>query len=229
MFPTQFTRKLIRGRLALKGLVQEAWNCYKETMTAIINHLRILKTELIRKSIHFLIALCPLMAAINRPLTQAVLLTGILAYICFESLRLRGIRVPLVSSLTALASRPRDQGHFVLGPVTLGTGAFLALSLFPPEAASIAIYALAFGDGFASLIGKPFGRIRPALLFGKSLEGSLACFFAVLIASWRVCRNFPVCLTAAFIASAVEALPLEGFDNMAMPLAVGLVVQAILI
>ena len=198
-------------------------------MTVIINYLKILKTELIRKSIHFLIALFPVIALLNRPLALVLLLTGVLVYICFESLRLRGIRVPLVSSLTALASRPRDEGHFVLGPVTLGFGAFLALSLFPPEAASIAIYALAFGDGFASLVGKPFGRIRPAFLLGKSIEGALACFFAVLIASWRVCHNLPVCLTAAIIASAVEALPLEDFDNIALPLAVGLTVQMILL
>ena len=193
-------------------------------MTAGIGYLKIIKTELIRKSIHFLIALSPVMAAMDLSLTLAVLITGILSYIYLEDLRLRGRSVPIVSSLTAMASRPRDQGHFVLGPVTLGLGAVLALSFYPIEAASIAIYALAFGDGLASLVGKAFGHIRPVFLCGKSFEGSLACFFAVLIASWRVCHNLPVSLAAAFTASAVEALPLEDFDNVVVPLAVGLVV-----
>jgi dolichol kinase len=44
----------------------------------------------------------------------------------------------------------------------------LSLLLYPDPAASIAIYALAFGDGLASLVGKLVGRIRPASLWGRS-------------------------------------------------------------
>jgi len=101
------------------------------------------KTELVRKSIHFLIALSPGMAAINYPLTVLALMAGILGYTVMEQLRLAGVEVPLVSSLTSMASRPRDMGNFVLGPVTLGMGALLALLLFPSPAACIGIYALA--------------------------------------------------------------------------------------
>jgi dolichol kinase len=186
-----------------------------------------LKTELIRKSLHFLIALSPSMAAMNRPLTVLILMAGTLAYTWMETLRLSGITVPLVSSLTSMASRSRDLGHFVVGPVTLGLGALLALLLYPSPAASIAIYALAFGDGFASLIGKFFGRLRPAFLFGKSVEGSLACFTAVFIAAYRVSGRFGLAFAAAFTAMAVEALPLEDYDNLALPVAVGFVVQLI--
>ena len=193
-------------------------------MTAGSSNFQIIKSEFIRKAIHFLIALSPLMAAFSVSLTLTVLAAGILSFICFESLRIRGITVPLISTLTLMASRQRDQGRFVLGPITLGLGAFLALSLFPLETASIAIYALAFGDGFAGLVGKTFGNTRPAFLYGKSLEGSLACFFMVFISSWRVCRNLPLSLSVAFTASIVEALPLEDFDNILLPLAVGLVV-----
>jgi dolichol kinase len=141
---------------------------------------------------------------------------------------MEGIRVPFVSDLTSAASRSRDQGRFVLGPVTLGLGALLALLLYPSPAASIAIYALAFGDGFASLVGKFFGQIRPRFLFGKSLEGSGACFIAVLIAAFRVSGDLRVACIAALTAAAVEALPLEDFDNLALPVTVGLIVQFIL-
>ena len=193
-------------------------------MTLTHGYFKIVRTELLRKSIHFLIALSPVMASYNVSLTLAVLAAGILLFIYFESLRIRGISVPLISSLTAMASRPRDEGRFVLGPVTLGLGAFLALSLYPAEAASIAIFALAFGDGFAGIIGKTFGRTRPAFLYGKSVEGSLACFFAVLFSTWRVCLNLRLSLAAAFTATVVEALPLEDFDNVILPLFVGFVV-----
>jgi dolichol kinase len=183
------------------------------------------KIEIIRKYIHFFIALSPSMAAVSRPFTVLFLMIGTLGYAYMETLRLSGVRIPLVSSLTTLASRPRDNGHFVMGPITLGLGALLALLLYPSPAASIAIYALAFGDSFASLVGKIFGQIRPSFLYGKSLEGSLACFAAVLISAWQVSRSFHISLIAAFTATVVEALPLEDYDNLAIPVSVGLVVQ----
>ena len=185
------------------------------------------KSEVIRKSIHFLIALSPGMALVNYPLTVLALMTGVLGYAVMEQMRLAGVEVPLVSALTSMASRPRETDRFVLGPVTLGIGALLALLFFPSPAAAIGIYALAFGDGFASLVGKLFGRVRPAFLFGKSVEGSIACFVAVFIAAWLVSRNYAVSLLAAVAATAVEALPLKDYDNIALPLIVGAVVQSV--
>jgi dolichol kinase len=184
-----------------------------------------LKTEMIRKTIHFLIALSPGMAAVNRPFTVALLMAGILFYTCMESFRLSGITIPLISSITAMAARTRDRGRFVLGPVTLGLGALLALLLYPSPAAAIAIYALAFGDGFASLVGKFFGRLRPVFMLGKSVEGSAACFVAVLIAAHSVSGNFGLAFLAASTATIVEALPLEDYDNIALPLTVGFAAQ----
>ena len=186
-----------------------------------------LKTEIIRKSIHFLIALSPSMAAINRPLTVAFLMIGTLGYTFMEYLRFSGIRVPVISSLTCMASRSREVGRFVMGPITLGMGALLALLLYPSSVAVIAIYALAFGDGFASLAGKLFGRLRPSFLFGKSLEGSAACFTAVFISAWLVSGSPAISVTAAFAATAIEALPLGDYDNVALPLVVCSVIQLI--
>jgi dolichol kinase len=184
-----------------------------------------LRTEIVRKSIHFLIALSPSMAAMNRPLTVIVLSIGILFYAIMENMRLAGREIPLISSLTVMASRPRDKGRFILGPVTLGLGALLSLLLYPSPVASIAIYALAFGDGFASLVGKFFGHIRPAIMMGKSIEGSSACFLAVFISTYALFHHLETAFIAAFIATLVEALPLEDYDNLALPMAVGLMLQ----
>jgi dolichol kinase len=151
-----------------------------------------------------------------------------LLYSGFETLRLVGVKIPLVSSITSIASRSRDKGRFVLGPVTLGLGALLALLLYPSPAASIAIYALAFGDGFASLVGRFFGTHRPSIMLGKSIEGSTACFIAVFIAGAKVSGSIRIALVAAITAAFVEALPLEDYDNLALPMAVGFVVQAFL-
>jgi dolichol kinase len=186
-----------------------------------------LKTEIIRKSIHFLIAIAPSMAAINRTFTMVFLLAGTLGYTFMEYLRFSGIKIPVISSLTSMASRSRDLGRFVLGPVTLSIGALLALLLYPSPIAAIAIYALAFGDGFASIAGKFFGKWRPAFLFGKSVEGSLVCFLAVLISSYAVFGSMYISVVSAFTAMIVEAMPLEDYDNLALPVTVGLAVQIV--
>ena len=184
-----------------------------------------LRAEILRKTLHFLIALVPGIAAVNKTATVIILMIGTLGYTLMEYLRLSGVKVPVISSLTSMASRPRDFGRFVIGPVTLGLGALLALLLYPSNAAAIAIYALAFGDGIASLVGKLFGRWRPAFLYGKSVEGSLACFTIVFISAYSVSGRLQIAFTAAFTAMAVEALPLKDYDNLAIPVTVGLAVQ----
>jgi len=184
-----------------------------------------LKSEILRKTIHFLIALAPLMASMNKTATIAILMIGTLGYTLMEYLRLSGVKVPVISSITSMASRPRDAGRFVMGPVTLGLGALLALLLYPSNAAIIAIYALAFGDGIASLVGKFFGKWRPAFLLGKSIEGSIACFTVVFISAYAVSNSLNIALVAAFTATVVEALPLEDYDNLAIPVTVGLAVM----
>ena len=184
-----------------------------------------LKSEIIRKTLHFLIALVPGLAAINKTATVAILIIGTLGYTLMEYFRFSGVKIPVISSITNIASRPRDIGNFVMGPVTLGMGTLLALLFYPSSAAAIAIYALAFGDGIASLAGKFFGKRRPAFLFGKSIEGSLACFAVVLVSAYAVSGSLRIALAAAFTATLVEALPLYDYDNMAIPVTVGLVVM----
>jgi dolichol kinase len=187
----------------------------------------VLKTEIIRKSIHFFIAITPSMAALNRTFTVFFLMAGTLVYTFMEYLRLSGVKIPVISSLTSMASRSRDIGRFVMGPVTLGMGALIALLLYPSPIAAIAIYALAFGDGFASLAGKFFGKWQPAFLFGKSVEGSLVCFLAVLISSYAVSGSVRISIVSAFTAMVVEAMPFEDYDNLVLPVTVGLAVQIV--
>jgi dolichol kinase len=191
------------------------------SMTSHTGTLQEITSELLRKGIHFLIALTPTLAALSLPVTMLVLMAGTLLYAWLEALRLSGVHVPVISSVTAMASRSRDKGRFVLGPVTLGLGALLSLLLYPSPAASIAIYALAFGDGFASLIGKLVGRVRPAFLHGKSVEGSTACFLAVFAAAYRVTYDYKLALAAAVSATVAEALPVKDYDNLIIPLIVG--------
>jgi dolichol kinase len=186
-------------------------------------------SEVVRKALHFLIALAPVLARYHKTYTLALLAGGTAAYAAMEILRRRGVTIPLVSSLTVFASRRRDKDRFVLGPVTLGMGAFLTLLLFPPAAAATGVYALAFGDGTASLAGKFSGRLRLPFLFGKSVEGSLACFLGAFISACLVSRRlgnrWHIALIAACTATVAELLPIRDWDNIIIPLATASAVQ----
>ncbi len=186
--------------------------------TEKFNELRI---ELVRKSIHMLICLVPLLASIDKGFAFALLAGGIVIYTYSEILRSEGRSVALIAGIKEMALRERDKSHFAMGPVTLAMGAMAALFFYPQPAAAVAIYALAFGDGFASLAGKLVGRRRIPFAGGKTYAGSFACFAAVLFATYRLTGSFINSLLIALIATLTELLPLNDFDNLFIPIVTG--------
>ena len=184
-----------------------------------------LKAELARKGVHMLIALAPSLAVINRSHAALLLMAGTLCYICAEGLRFLGFSPPLISFFTETVLRKREQGRFVMAPITLGLGALLALLLFPLPVASAAIYALAFGDSASCLVGKFLGRLRPGFLAGKSVEGSLACFAASTLPAFAVFRDWKTALAVGLASVFVDAFPLGDYDNLLLPMAAGLAAQ----
>lgn len=177
--------------------------------------------ELFRKSIHICSAFVPLLLWWNRPVTLILLLAAILIYTVCEFFRLKGHRIPLVSKITETAARKRDENRFVLGPVTLCAGILLTALIFPHVNATMGIFALAFGDGLASVGGTLLGKTKLPLTKGKTLEGSLTCWIAVFIALWIYSGNLICPLILATAAMILEMLPLFDFDNILIPLAVG--------
>ncbi|MFP4362689.1 MAG: diacylglycerol/polyprenol kinase family protein [Spirochaetia bacterium] len=201
-------------------------------ITAVIQNIQLpqeIQTELIRKTIHILIALVPMLAAIHSAVTLSLLASGILIYTYAELMRLRGVKVVLISGITSMAARQRDRGKFVMGPVTLGIGAMMALMLYPNPAASIAIYALAFGDGLSSVIGKLFGQIEMPFTGGKTVEGSLACFVAVFFISFQISNSVSYSLLIAAGTTLLEAMPLKDLDNIVIPAGTGILATYLLI
>jgi dolichol kinase len=184
---------------------------------------------MVRKSIHLLVALVPSLAMVaGVGATLAILGIGTLVYAYAELLRLNGRPVTVISYVTALASRDRDRGGFVMGPVTLGVGAMLALLLYPGPAATLAIYALAFGDGLSSLVGKTFGHVRIPFTGGKTVIGSATCFVSVYLISLAILGS-PVRATAIAIgATLLEMVPVRDLDNLLLPIGVGLIANTVM-
>jgi dolichol kinase len=173
--------------------------------------------EVFRKSIHICSSLVPWFLANYYWYTVYGLYIIVVIYYFCEIARLEGHPVPLVSLITETASRQRDEYKFVLGPVTLVLGIVLAALLLPLSCAKIGIFALAFGDGLASIGGKLFGRIKIPHTGGKTLEGSLTCFAAVFVSTYIITRLSIVSLIVAFVAMLIEVFPLGDWDNMIIP------------
>ncbi len=184
--------------------------------------------ELFRKSIHMCSAFIPLFMGIAKVPVLVLLALALGFYVICESLRLKGINVPLVSEVTAAAARKRDENRFVLGPVTLCLGIILCSIIWKQKPASIGIYALAFGDGLASLTGKLFGRVRIPLTQGKTAAGSLACFTAIFISSFLAGGSASVSLILAGVGMFIELMPLKDLDNAIIPVLIGGLAQYLL-
>lgn len=180
-----------------------------------------IQKELVRKALHFLIALVPQLAWMDKGSTMILLAGGILFYVFSEKLRNDGKTVFIVSDLTVIAAREYDKGRFIIGPVTLGLGAMLALMLYPEPAATIAIYALAFGDGFASLVGITFGGKKIPFTKGKTFSGSFACFLSVYFVTLNVTNNHLAAFGIALLSTLLEVFPTGDFDNIIVPVGVG--------
>jgi dolichol kinase len=155
------------------------------------------------------IAYVPVMSALG----------AVLVFYCIaESLRYKGIEIPLISAVTAGAARKRDENRYVLGPVTLASGVLLTAFFFQPLPAAIGIYGLAFGDGLASLAGKFFGKTRNPFVPLKTVAGSHACFVAVFISTFAVSGSAYIALWSAVAGMVIENLPLRDFDNLLIPI-----------
>lgn len=183
---------------------------------------QVLIKEAFRKCIHIMSAFVPLLVYFTSSnIAIMVLSVLILLYSISEILRLHGKRFCLISSIVEIANRERDEKRFSLGPVTLAVGIIIVLYFFPLRIASIAIFSLSFGDGFASLVGKAYGK-RKFMFEGKTFAGTLACFVATFTAQALFTHNPFFSLVIAFITCLVEALPLKDFDNMLIPIIVAI-------
>lgn len=180
-----------------------------------------IRKELFRKSIHLCTAFVPFLLSIAFWPVMGLLCAALILYTLSEVLRLKGINIPIISKITVTAARKRDEGRFVLGPVTLVTGVLLTALVFGPTSCTYCgIYALAFGDGLASLVGKVFGTHKIPGTRGKSVEGSLACFIAIFTATLVLVPNtsWKSSLVLALAGTLTEVLPLKDFDNVLIPL-----------
>lgn len=188
-----------------------------------------LKKELFRKTIHILSSFVPFFYYLYPQTVLISLLLMSILYLASEVLRQNNINIPLISKITELASRTRDNGKIVLGPITLCAGIFTAFTFFEYRTAIIAIFALSFGDGVASLIGKAVQGPKIPFTFGKTFSGSIGCFSFLALVYCACGLRVSQALELALCASLIELFPTGDYDNLLIPIGVGVIAQAFII
>lgn len=136
-----------------------------------------------------------------------------------------------------ISSMERGGGLEDLGTVyyaiSLTILAFITFSIGLPFIGAVGILTMGYGDGFAALFGESFGRHKLFFNKKKSLEGSLAMFFAsavVAIALLAMFTNLSIfvvigcSIALSTVATILEAITPLGFDNLTVPLITSLLV-----
>jgi len=183
----------------------------------------------LRETIHmgsFLLTFVCIYLLGNVLLSSLILFVAVL-YTISEVARVRGVNIPILSSITWSAANKTELYEFAISPIHFALGIAISLLIFPEPIRYVAIATLTLGDGCAHIFGMKFGRTRLPFNKGKNLEGTIFGFlFAFLGAMIFV---DPVrALIAAAVGMLVEGLPSPINDNLTMPLASGLVLTLIM-
>ncbi|MCH7612900.1 MAG: hypothetical protein IIB45_06015 [Candidatus Marinimicrobia bacterium] len=133
------------------------------------------------------------------------------------------MRVQIVKSIFSKLFNPMMRKHELDGKLTGATWVVIIsvpiIYFFPKEIAVLSLVFMSVGDSAASIIGQAFGK---TIIGSKSLEGTLGCFAACVIAL-LILDLIPlsVGLSGAIVATIFEALPLKIDDNVLIPVTSG--------
>ena len=189
------------------------------------------RSEIGRKSVHFLSALTPLVYLfIDKRLALSILVPIACAALLIDVLRQAhpGLR----------AFYNRHWGHLMRGDETgrlcgashVMIASVLCVVVFPKPIAITALLFMSVSDALASLVGMRFNGPR---WFRASLAGSSAFLISAAAIGLLLLREHPLAaLVGAAVATVIEALPLSIGkaridDNLTVPLGAGLVMWAL--
>ena len=182
-----------------------------------------LRRELQRKSFHIGMIIVPVWVYLM-PHTTALLglILATFATVAIDLLRLSDHRLrKFFLRLFRSLIRPHEEEH-LLGSTHYMIAALLSVVVFDHEIAIAALAFLVLGDAAAAIIGKRFGT---PMFWGKSPQGSFACFAVCLGLGWLLLPSPWLALVGAVTATVAEAMPSPLDDNMRVPIFGGIAMQ----
>jgi len=182
-----------------------------------------LRRELQRKSLHVAMIIVPVWVYLM-PHTTALLglILATFATVAIDLLRLSDHRLRrFFLRLFRSVIRPHEEEH-LLGSTHYMIAALLSVVVFDHEIAIAALAFLVLGDAAAAIVGRRFGT---PMFWGKSPQGSSACFAVCLLVGWPLLPSPWLALVGAVTATVAEAMPSPLDDNMRVPIFGGIAMQ----
>ncbi|HXX64474.1 MAG TPA: SEC59/DGK1/VTE5 family protein [Bacteroidota bacterium] len=186
-------------------------------------------TELLRKAIHLLSLLIPVIYYFISKQTALAILVPLT--ILFAVSDISRLFVPPVGRLynsyfgfLLRAHERNEQGRRLNGATYVLLAATLLVCFFPKVIVLTAFAILIISDSSAALIGRRFGRHR---FLSKSLEGATAFFLSALMVVAFAPKveylpgEYVIGAVGAALGAVVEASAIGLDDNLSIPLAVG--------
>ncbi len=130
------------------------------------------------------------------------------------------------AKLSFMAREEHDTPGTVYYAVSLTVLSLFSFGIDAPYVGALGVFSMAFGDGFAAVIGKRFGVRKLPVVRDKSLAGSAtmlvvsfaAC--AAVLGAAGVSLALPIAALLAVAATVIEAFSTDGLDNLWVPLGV---------
>ncbi|MCI0451865.1 MAG: SEC59/DGK1/VTE5 family protein [Candidatus Latescibacteria bacterium] len=182
-----------------------------------------MRHELQRKSFHLGMIVVPVAVYFLDP-THALLglIIATFATVAVDLIRLGDHRLRrFFLQLFRPLIRRHEEEH-LLGSTHYMIAALLSVVVFDHEIAIAALMFLVLGDAAAAIVGKRFGK---PLYWGKSPQGSIACFVVCLALGWPLLRSPELAVIGALAATVAEAMPSPLDDNMRVPIFSGIAMQ----
>ncbi|PAX59603.1 diacylglycerol/polyprenol kinase family protein [Brunnivagina elsteri] len=186
----------------------------------IVNRSTSKNSEIVRKIVHIGTGNVILLAW----LLDIPAILGISASIIASAIALLSYRFPILPGINSVGRKSLGTFFYALS-IGILVGCFWYLN--QPYYAALGILIMAWGDGFAALIGQRFGKHKYKLFGGqKSWEGSLSMTLtSYVISSLILCsvqgniwQTWVVALAVAIAATALETFSFLGIDNLTVPL-----------
>ena len=180
--------------------------------------------EVKRKALHVTIILIIILYAIleksvSKQISLFTLVFILLFLLITEFIRLElNIEVPIIRQI--IRAKEERRMH---GAIYFLTATIICLAVFDFKIALAALLMTVFGDMFAALVGKRFGK---TLIFkNKTLSGCLVELVINLIVGLIILNNIYIIIAMAFTATLIETFISELDDNLFVPLFAGFVGQ----
>lgn len=185
--------------------------------------------EVRRKSVHIIsgIVITYIILSFQRDLLLILTFLGLFITLLIAYSVKKGVKVPVIDRVLQSCEREDAMMKLPGKGVLMFTLSLLILLLVVQDTVLIAaaVLTLALGDGFATIVGLRWGK--HTLIGKKSVEGSLAFFFASLIGLLLLLKP-EYAILAALSGMLIELIPQEIVDdNITIPIGVGLILMMV--